>query len=165
MGQDHMSEWLDDLCWLLSQASHNLTTRMTAAFEGIGLAPRAHMVLAAAADGEHSQIELARLLGLDKTTMVVTIDELEAAGLAERRQSPTDRRTRIIAVTKAGEGTLRDADRIAREVRDAVLSPLTLHEREALVDGLRTILSEELAEPTSSSQTVRRRRSASSPRR
>ena len=42
------------------------------------------------------------MVGLDKTTMVVTLDELEAAGLAERRPSPTDRRARVIAVTKAG---------------------------------------------------------------
>ena len=34
--------------------------------------------------GAYTQTELARLIGLDKTTMVVTVDELEAAGLAKR---------------------------------------------------------------------------------
>ena len=28
------------------------------------------------------------MIGLDKTTLVVTLDELEAAGLAERRPPP-----------------------------------------------------------------------------
>jgi len=92
----------DNLCWLLSRASYTLTTELTAAMEDLGVSPRAHAVLTAAAGGEHSQTELARMVGLDKTTMVVTLDELEAAGLAERRASPTDRRVRVIAVTAAG---------------------------------------------------------------
>ena len=92
----------DNLCWLLSRASWTLTTELTAALEDLGVSPRAHAVLAAAATGEHSQTQLARIVGLDKTTMVVTLDELEAAGLAERRPSPTDRRARVIAVTPAG---------------------------------------------------------------
>src|SRR5918911_1714482 len=92
----------DNLCWLLSRASWALTTELTAALEGLGVSPRAHSVLAAAATGAHTQTELARMVGLDKTTMVVTLDELEAAGLAERRPSPTDRRARVIPVTEAG---------------------------------------------------------------
>src|SRR3979409_1199881 len=86
------------LCWLLSRASYTLTTEMTAALEGLGLSPRAHAVLATAMTGDHTQTELARIVGLDKTTMVVTLDELEAAGLAERRPSSEDRRARVIAV-------------------------------------------------------------------
>ena len=93
-----------NLCWLLSRAAHTLTTELTAAMEGLGVSPRAQHVLDTALDGEHTQIELARLVGLDKTTMVVTLDELEAKGLAERRPSPTDRRARVIAVTDAGRG-------------------------------------------------------------
>ena len=73
-----------DLCWLLARASHALTTELTSALESSGISPRAHSVLATAMTGEYTQTELARLVGLDKTTMVVTVDELEAAGLAER---------------------------------------------------------------------------------
>src|SRR6185295_19151561 len=102
----------DNLCWLLSRASWTLTTELTAALEGLGVSPRAHSVLAPAATGEHSQTQLARLVGLDKTTMVVTLDELEAAGLAERRPSPSDRRARVIAVTAAGAVKLREAEEI-----------------------------------------------------
>jgi MarR family transcriptional regulator for hemolysin len=35
-------------------------------------------------------------------THVVTVDELEKAGLAERRPSSRDRRARVISVTEAG---------------------------------------------------------------
>ena len=91
-----------DLIFLLSQAAHALETELTAELEQLGITPRSHCVLSHALDGEFTQIELAERCALDKTTMVVTIDELERAGLAERRPSPTDRRARIIAVTDAG---------------------------------------------------------------
>ncbi|HEU4657937.1 MAG TPA: MarR family winged helix-turn-helix transcriptional regulator [Capillimicrobium sp.] len=158
MGHDHEPRCQGDLCWLLSQGSHNLTTRLAAGLESIGLSPRGHMVLTAALDAEHSQIELARMVGLDKTTMVVTLDELEAAGLAERRPSPSDRRARVIAVTDAGRRKVQEAQRIADEIREEVLSVLDDDEREAFLENLRTIVLEQLAEPTACSQPVRRRR-------
>jgi len=48
-------------------------------------------------EAERTQIQIAELAYLDKTTMVVTVDALEKAGLAQRRQSSTDRRARIVA--------------------------------------------------------------------
>ena len=134
---------------------------MTAALEQTGISPRGHAVLEAALSGEHTQIELARIVGLDKTTMVVTLDELEAAGLAERRPSATDRRARVIAVTRAGERKVDEAQVIAGRVRDDVLGALPAEQREAFVDGLRHLVAERLSEPVSCSQPVRRRRSPS----
>src|SRR2546429_2224469 len=90
-----------DLCWLLGRVSHALNTEMTSALESSGISPRDHSVLATAMTGDYTQTELARLIGLDKTTMVVTVDELEAAGLAERRPAPGDRRGPRVQVTKA----------------------------------------------------------------
>src|SRR3979409_621245 len=89
-----------DLCWLLSRARPGLTTAVTSPLDDSGISPRGHSVLATAMIGEHTQSEIARLVGLDKTTMVVTVDELEAAGLAERRASSVDRRARVISVTE-----------------------------------------------------------------
>jgi MarR family transcriptional regulator for hemolysin len=147
----------DNLCWLLSRASYTLTTELTAALEGLGISPRAHAVLAAAAGGEHTQTELARTVGLDKTTMVVTLDELEAAGLAERRPSPTDRRARVIAVTKGGRRRLREAEAIGDGIREDVLSALEPGEREAFVGALARLVGDRLAEPVACAQPVRRR--------
>ena len=42
-------------------------------------------MLTAALDAELTQTRLANILGLDKTTMMVALDELEREGLAERR--------------------------------------------------------------------------------
>jgi MarR family transcriptional regulator for hemolysin len=146
-----------DLCWLLSRASHALTTELTAALEDLGISPRAQRVLRVAMTGEHTQIEVARMVGLDKTTMVVTLDELEEAGLAKRRPSPSDRRVRVIAVTEAGERKVREAEAIAQRVREDVLAVLPVEERRAFVDALRRLVDERLGEPTPCAQPVRRR--------
>src|SRR3954462_1164685 len=147
----------DNLCWLLSRASYTLTTELTAALEGLGISPRAHAVLAAAATGDHTQTELAKMVGLDKTTMVVTLDELEAAGLAERRPSPTDRRARVIAVTNAGATKLRDAEAIGDAIRDDVLSALPEEDRATFVDALQTLACGRLSEPVQCTAPPRRR--------
>ena len=96
------AELAGNLGWLLAQASHALSTEMTAAFEAKGGTPRGFCVLSTALTGEFTQKELADRVGLDKTTMVVTMDALEADGLAERVPSPGDRRARVITVTPAG---------------------------------------------------------------
>jgi len=92
----------DNLSWLLTQAHFNLVSEISVAFEPLGVSNRGYHVLATALTGEYTQKELAERIGLDKTTMVVTVDELERKGLAERRPSSTDRRARVISVTKAG---------------------------------------------------------------
>src|ERR1700751_2994746 len=81
-----------DLSFLLNHASHVLATRMAAAFGEIGITPREYCVLAHAMGGQYTQIELAKLADLDKTTMLNTMDYLERAGYAERTPSPADRR-------------------------------------------------------------------------
>lgn len=146
-----------DLCWLLSRASHGLMTEFTAALEDLGISPRDHAVLTTAMTGEFTQTEIARTVGLDKTTMVVTVDELEAAGLAERRPSSTDRRARVIVVTDEGERMVREADTVLDRVRDDVLSVLEPEERQVFLKALGTLACGRLAEPVACAHPVRRR--------
>ena len=146
-----------DLCWLLSRASHALNTEMTAALEELGISPRAHAVLTTAMTGQHTQSEIARIVGLDKTTMVVTIDELESSGLAERRPSDRDRRARVIAVTEAGRRRVKQADKILDRVREDVLGELPAEDRDSFLRALATLAGGRLAEPVTCALPVRRR--------
>ena len=68
-----------NLCWLLSQAGHALTTELTAGLEGLGISPRGYCVLTSAMTGDHTQTELARMVGIDKTTMVVLSSPIACA--------------------------------------------------------------------------------------
>ncbi|HSI80865.1 MAG TPA: MarR family transcriptional regulator [Solirubrobacterales bacterium] len=145
-----------DLCWLLSRANQAMGSQLAAALEDLGLSPRGYHVLRAAMAGEHSQIELARTVGLDKTTMVVTLDELEEAGLAERRPSPTDRRARVIAVTDAGERKVAEADEILAEVRREVLESIPEADREVFLASLRSLVCERLDDPDCAPLTRKR---------
>ena len=153
---DPVEPLCSDLGWLLTRASHSLTTQLTAAMEEIGLTPRGNCVLTAAMGGEFTQIELAKAIGLDKTTMVVTVDTLERAGLAERRPSSTDRRAHVITVTKAGERKVREAREVARRVQDEVLATLPQRQRDVLMPALQALVSGSLAEPVQCTKRVRR---------
>jgi MarR family transcriptional regulator, transcriptional regulator for hemolysin len=146
-----------DLCWLLSRASHGLTTEFTAALEELGISPREHSVLATAMTGEFTQTEIARMVGLDKTTMVVTVDELEMAGLADRERSRIDRRARVVRVTDEGERFVREADKVLDRIREDVLTAVAPEDREAFLRALGTLACGRLAEPVACAQPVRRR--------
>jgi MarR family transcriptional regulator, transcriptional regulator for hemolysin len=147
-----------DLSHLLSHASHVLATQMTAAFSEIGVTPRAFCVLFHALETERTQIELAEIADLDKTTMVVTVDTLERAGLAERRPSRRDRRARIIAVTEAGEHVVEEGTKIADRVHGDVLGALTEEQRDVFVDVLKGLVDGHLSTPVESERQVRRAR-------
>lgn len=56
--------------------------------------------------------ELASTLGIDKPYATVVVDDLEAQGLVRRRPHPTDRRAKIVEVTRKGRELARRADKI-----------------------------------------------------
>lgn len=146
-----------NLGWLLKQASYALSAELMAALAPVGVSPRGYHVLVAAMTGEHTQTELAQQVGLDKTTMVVTIDELEEAGLAKRLPSTLDRRARVISVTKAGERKVAEGRKVIARVQDEVLATLPAGERTGLLDALNRLVSDRLSEPVECSPPLRRR--------
>src|SRR3954454_6239290 len=147
-----------DLMFLLGQASHALETEMTAKLHALGVSPRAHCVLVHARSGELTQSQVAEQCALDKTTMVVTIDELEKAGLAERRPSSADRRARIIGVTPMGEQLVAEGRRIIDGVYEDVLDALPGEERYALVSALGRLVEGRLSRPAECEHPPRRPR-------
>jgi MarR family transcriptional regulator, transcriptional regulator for hemolysin len=147
-----------DLSFMLAHAAHVLATRMTAAFAEIGITPRDYCVLHHAASGELTQIELAKLSDLDKTTMVVTLDELEEAGYAERRPSRADRRARVVVVTDEGKRLVAAGHEIADRVHAEVLAELPAPGRGTFVDSMTRLVGGLLAEPVACERPVRRAR-------
>jgi DNA-binding MarR family transcriptional regulator len=135
-----------DLSYLFDRASHVLRTRMAAALAEIGLTARMHCVLVHALEEERTQIQLAELGDMDKTTMVVTVDALEKAGLAERRPSSQDRRARIIAVTPEGAKVARRSQAIVDRVHHDALDDLPAPDRATLVRLMTALVTGPLAE-------------------
>ncbi|CAM5453019.1 MarR family winged helix-turn-helix transcriptional regulator [Streptomyces narbonensis] len=147
-----------NLSYLLDHTSHVLRTRMTAELGEIGLTPRMHCVLVHALEEERTQAQLAEIGDMDKTTMVVTVDALEKAGLAERQPSSTDRRARIIAVTAEGAKVAQESQKIVDGVHEKTLGSLPDEEREALLRALNRLATGHLETPVESPRTARRAR-------
>jgi DNA-binding MarR family transcriptional regulator len=59
-----------------------------------------------------SMSELAATLGIDAPNATVVVDDLESLGLAQRRPHPTDRRAKLVEVTRKGKQMARRADAI-----------------------------------------------------
>jgi MarR family transcriptional regulator, transcriptional regulator for hemolysin len=146
-----------NLAWLLYRAHWALAAELTAALAPIGVSARGYHVLKAALSGERTQTELAEMVGLDKTTMVVTVDELERDGLAERKPAPHDRRARIIAVSAAGKRKVAEAEKVKERVQADILGELPAHDQKALIDALDKLVQGRLAERVDSAPPLRRR--------
>jgi MarR family transcriptional regulator, transcriptional regulator for hemolysin len=146
-----------DLAFLLAHTSHVLSTELTAELASLGITPRGNCVLSAALTGEKTQIQLADLCQLDKTTMVVTVDELEKVGLVERQTSAADRRARIIMVTDLGRKVHASAQDVVARVYEDVLSTLPQAERDGMLSGLTRLVEGRLSTPVACQRAPRRR--------
>jgi MarR family transcriptional regulator for hemolysin len=134
-----VAEFAGQLFFRLWRASH---TRITEFLETVDLTPPLFGLLniLGAREGAIQQ-ELSSAMGVDPSTMVALIDELETSGLAKRRPHPTDRRAREVAITPKGRRALDKARRLAMQVEDEVLRGLTASERRQLLALLRRALS------------------------
>jgi len=101
------------------------------------------------AEGPISQGALCAAVGMDPSSMVSTIDELEAKGLVERRRHPTDRRAYALHVTDRGRETLVEGRAVARETQEELLAPLSPEERDQLRELLLklALASDQLTSP------------------
>jgi DNA-binding MarR family transcriptional regulator len=93
-----------DLTFLLHAAADRMGVDLDRAAVAMGLSDvRDWLVLAALDDGQQrTQLELSRIVCVDKTTLISVLDRLEQHALVVRTVDPTDRRVRIPQITPAG---------------------------------------------------------------
>lgn len=133
-----VAEFAGQLFFRLWRASH---TRISEGLESIGLTPASFGLLNhLGARSAATQRELGSEMGIDPSTMVSLLDELEAAGLAKRRLHPTDRRARQVVITSKGRRLLERGRQMALQVEDEVLGGLNAGERRELLRLLRRAL-------------------------
>jgi DNA-binding MarR family transcriptional regulator len=123
--------------WVATRSRLQFARRLE---ERCGLHPREFGVLSVLAQSPGiTQQAISEGAGVDPSTMVATLDSLEARGLAERRPDPEDRRKRAVHLTAEGELLLREGQRTAAAVGREVFGPLTADEREQLQALLRKL--------------------------
>ncbi len=130
-----VAEFAGQLFFRLWRASH---TRTVETLNSIGLTPALFALLnvLGARDGTIQQ-QLSSDMGIDPSAMVKLINDLESAGLAERRRRPGDRRAWEVSITPKGRRTLEQARRLVVQVEDDVLGGLTAADRRQLLTLLR----------------------------
>jgi DNA-binding MarR family transcriptional regulator len=131
-------EFAGQMLFRLWRVSH---TRTAEALESLGLTTALFALLNVLGTHEGAiQQELGAAMGIDPSTMVSLIDQLEAAGLAKRRPRPTDRRAREVAITPKGRRVLEQARQLAVRVEDDVWRGLSGAERRQVLALLRRAL-------------------------
>lgn len=131
---------VEDLGWGLGVVFRAYVTAAHAAVADLPGGPRGYQVLSAAAHGTvSSQLALAQHLGIDRTVMTYLLDDLESAGLIERRPDPADRRARHVVATEKGAELLVTLDRRLESVEAHLLGPLAEDARETFRSQVRLI--------------------------
>ena len=72
-----------------------------------------------------AQIDIAKRLRIEGPTMTRMLDTLEKDGLVERHADPSDRRSKQLRLTPAGEAELETVFGIVDELRDRLLEGLS----------------------------------------
>jgi DNA-binding MarR family transcriptional regulator len=119
--------------YLLKRLGGKIKERSLEAFEAAGASPYHHTVLAVLAESpRETQATIADSLGYDRSWLVGLLDELEQAGLIERKRDPADRRRHLVSLKPEGRQKLDELRAISRGVEDEFLGGLDADERKEL---------------------------------
>lgn len=84
----------------------------------------------------HTQSELASQIGIEQPSLIRTLNQLEACGFIERRESSKDARCKTLWFTEQGKQQLVEMQAIADEGRQQLLKGLNQEQRQLFNDIL-----------------------------
>ncbi|GAA4212177.1 MarR family winged helix-turn-helix transcriptional regulator [Actinocatenispora rupis] len=105
-----------------------------------GLTGRHLRALTLAASGVPSQQGMAERSGIDRTTIVAVLDDLERLGHVRRRRDPADRRRHLVEITDDGRAVLRTASRALDRAEKDLFADLSATERRHLDHAVEQVL-------------------------
>ena len=136
------------VAFLLAQVGSHAASRFAERLAALDLSPpHAGILRALHAGSALSQQGLGKVLGILPSRLVILVDELEERGIVERRDSPDDRRSYALHLTRKGEETLEAIGKIARAHEDDVCTALSTDERDVLGTMLRRIAEQQEITP------------------
>lgn len=118
--------------WLLGRAAARASALLASGFEASGDGLRGyHYRLLAALDqfGPASQADLGRDAGIDRSDVTVVLTQMEERGLVVREVDSSNRRRKIVSITKAGTAKLRELDEVLDGIQERLLAPLSPAQR------------------------------------
>ncbi|OKH86335.1 hypothetical protein LF95_23120 [Thalassospira sp. TSL5-1] len=121
----------------LKRAYMSLHSDFVASLTHLDLKPTTFSALAVInTNPDISQTDLARSLAMERSNIVVMIDELESRELIVRNKVPTDRRVYALRLTDKGTALFNDASRAVQHHEDKLLEDFSSDEKEQLVQML-----------------------------
>ncbi len=127
--------------WTLARLAQTFIGAQNAALAELGLTMRSFAVLVTVSDrAARTQLEIAQVVGLDKSTLVATIDDMERRGLVERRADPEDRRARVVQSTDEGRAVVARAAEIVQQTEAGLLGEFGAAEASRLKTSLASLL-------------------------
>ncbi len=146
---------------LLADASRLLRRRFEQESRDIPMtSAQLHIIARLTRNEGIGQAALAAILDIEPMTLSRHVDRMEAAGLVERRQDPSDRRARQLFTTPRSRELLAPMRAKAAVVYDQVQAGLSEEARSALLAALETIVANLSATVCDqATETVNRRRS------
>jgi DNA-binding MarR family transcriptional regulator len=128
--------------FLLARVGSAIKQAAVDEFEREGFSAYQYSVLAVLGEGvKETQATIADALRIDRGQLVGVLDELEKAGLVERRRDQSDRRRHTVSLTKAGRKELVKLRAIVKRIEDGFLEPLDEHARTTLRDALLRVVT------------------------
>ena len=141
-GENRSNRGLVSLVTQLSKALHRRSTD-----ELLGMRLKPCMTLGYIRDHPGTtQQELENGLFMDANTVVLILNELEAAQFSVRRRDPQDRRRHIVELTASGRRALERAEKARESLEDQILAPLSAEERKTLSKLVERVLDALLQE-------------------
>jgi DNA-binding MarR family transcriptional regulator len=126
-------------CFNLRRAARLVTQRFDEAFRGLGLRATQLSVLTAVNNVPDAPLsKLARVLGMDRTSLTRNLQVLERMGLISGKEGD-DKRQRRIGITPEGVLVLKNAFPIWRQVQTEVEEAIGTEKWEALLSGLHEV--------------------------
>src|SRR3954454_527435 len=126
--------------YLLSQTAKLAKGDLDRRLAADGFRLRHMSVLAVLDEAPATQLELGRRLAMDPSDVTATIDDLEAGGLVARSMDPSDRRRKIVTLTRVGLKQLDRMQQVAQELCDELLEPVPARRRAQLHQDLHDVL-------------------------
>jgi DNA-binding MarR family transcriptional regulator len=125
---------LTSVGFLLHLCQTRLRALVVAAIDGSGLHPGQLAVLGALADrGSMSQRRLGDITRIEKSSIVLFVDALEADGWVRRLPDPEDRRAHRVSLTDEGARKFTALGLQLGEMQEQFLAPLDESERQVLI--------------------------------
>jgi MarR family transcriptional regulator, lower aerobic nicotinate degradation pathway regulator len=126
-------ELLASPLFLLGRVGFGVKSEVVERFEAAGFSAYSYGVLALLEEGSReTQATIADTLKIDRSQLVGILDELEERGLVERRRDPNDRRRHLVSLTAAGKRQLTAFRKLAAQIEEEFLGPLSAAERMTL---------------------------------